>query len=325
MGVLANQAGGAFAYLISPHAVTTTGSELSRYLVYQASACTAVFVLAFVFIPAKPPYPASHASAEAQRGKEEDTTWQEFVRATQKDITAFLSSQSGFLLSLCYGIAVGVFYAISTLLESIVSPMHVSGSTVGNAGFAMGVVGLFGSIAVGVFLDRTKLYKHSLTALLFLSAVSVAGLSLADATKSDTVLFLVICSLGFFLTGVLPAGFEYAAEVSYPTPEDSVAVVLNISSQIFGILFIGGASVFSMSPQLIVCALSVALVLGSAISAVIRGEHKRQSAQECAALVAAKQSRVSTSADGSSVANSDGHVGNKSPLIPQNIDESTPV
>lgn len=42
---------------------------------------------------------------------------------------------------------------------------------------------------------------------------------------------------GFFMTGYLPIGFEFASELTYPEPESTSSGLLNAAAQIFGILF----------------------------------------------------------------------------------------
>ena len=39
------------------------------------------------------------------------------------------------------------------------------------------------------------------------------------------------------MTGYLPLGFEFAAEITYPEPEGTSSGLLNASAQVFGILF----------------------------------------------------------------------------------------
>jgi FLVCR family feline leukemia virus subgroup C receptor-related protein len=38
--------------------------------------------------------------------------------------------------------------------------------------------------------------------------------------------------LGFFMTGYLPVGFEFAAELTYPEPEGTSSGLLNTSAQV---------------------------------------------------------------------------------------------
>lgn len=41
----------------------------------------------------------------------------------------------------------------------------------------------------------------------------------------------------FFMTGLLPVGFELGSELTYPEPEGTQAGLLNAASQVFGISF----------------------------------------------------------------------------------------
>ena len=38
--------------------------------------------------------------------------------------------------------------------------------------------------------------------------------------------------LGFFMTGYLPVGFEFAAELTYPEPEGTSSGLLNAAAQV---------------------------------------------------------------------------------------------
>uniref|UniRef100_A0A8B9P6H7 Feline leukemia virus subgroup C receptor-related protein 2 n=1 Tax=Apteryx owenii TaxID=8824 RepID=A0A8B9P6H7_APTOW len=51
------------------------------------------------------------------------------------------------------------------------------------------------------------------------------------------VVFVTAGVLGFFMTGYLPLGFEFAAELTYPESEGTSSGLLNVSAQIFGIAF----------------------------------------------------------------------------------------
>lgn len=56
-------------------------------------------------------------------------------------------------------------------------------------------------------------------------------------TGSISVVYVTSSLLGFFMTGYLPVGFEFAAELTYPEPEGTSSGLLNAGAQVFGILF----------------------------------------------------------------------------------------
>lgn len=83
------------------------------------------------------------------------------------------------------------------------------------------------------------------------------------------------------MTGYLPVGFEFAAELTYPEPEGTSAGLLNSAVQVFGIAFtIVYAELFEKYGDY--CAnitMAVMLCVGTVLTAIIRSDLRRQSAQ----------------------------------------------
>ena len=83
------------------------------------------------------------------------------------------------------------------------------------------------------------------------------------------------------MTGYLPVGFEFGAELTYPEPEVISAGLLNASAQVFGITLtlLGGwlLGTYGSHLQSLVCnsLLSVALLVGFAMTFPIRSELRR--------------------------------------------------
>ena len=84
------------------------------------------------------------------------------------------------------------------------------------------------------------------------------------------------------MTGCIPVGFEFAAELTYPEPEVTSAGLLNASAQIFGIAFtlLGGWLLGNYDSMVCNGLLSAALLIGVAITVPIRSELRRQRANE---------------------------------------------
>jgi FLVCR family feline leukemia virus subgroup C receptor-related protein len=54
------------------------------------------------------------------------------------------------------------------------------------------------------------------------------------------IIFLAAAALGFFMTGYLPIGFEFAAELTYPVSEGTTSGLLNGAVQVVGVLMTWG-------------------------------------------------------------------------------------
>ena len=204
------------------------------------------------------------------------------------------SGSAGLLLVAAYGLAVGCSYAVSTLLPQLVAPLALGKDAVGWAGCTVTLVGLAGSAAAGVFLDRRRAFQwRALRLLLVASAAAMLLLALvvascappsssSSSSNGASLLFLAAAALGFFLTAVLPVGFELAAELSFPASPDAAAAVLNVSAQVCGIALIlacDGLLVAGSPPTAATAALAAALAVAAACAAAIRGVNRRQDAQ----------------------------------------------
>lgn len=86
----------------------------------------------------------------------------------------------------------------------------------------------------------------------------------------------------FFVTGYLAVGYEFAAELTYPEPEVTSSGLLNCSANMFGIALTFGCGKLLDDYGYLVCngTLSATLLLGAIVTFLIRGELKRQTANQ---------------------------------------------
>lgn len=82
------------------------------------------------------------------------------------------------------------------------------------------------------------------------------------------------------MTGLLPVGFELAAELTYPEPEGTSAGMLNMASQVFGISFtiIYSYIFYNVSDVWANLVMCIMLVLGAVLLALTSSDLRRQAA-----------------------------------------------
>lgn len=82
------------------------------------------------------------------------------------------------------------------------------------------------------------------------------------------------------MTGYLPVGFEFAAELTYPEPEGTSAGILNAAAQVFGIGFtIVYADLLNAYGDIAAnITMAGMMVLGTVVTACIRSDLRRQAA-----------------------------------------------
>ncbi|GBP12296.1 Feline leukemia virus subgroup C receptor-related protein 2 [Eumeta japonica] len=272
------QLGVALGFFLPPMLVRSQGTteeiakdfQLMFYLV--AGFTSVLFVLILLFFKAAPPTPPSAAQ---DFGSSIDSN---FFQSIKK----LLTNRNYVLLLISYGLNVGVFYAISTLLNQVILQYYPGANEdAGRIGLVIVVAGMAGSVMCGLVLDKTHRFKETTLAVY---AASVIGMIIFTFTLDCGIIGVVYLSgilLGFFMTGYLPVGFEFASEVTYPEPEGTTSGILNAVVQIFGIVltllyeYMLGA-VGDRWSNLTLCAI---LAVGTAITAAIKSDLRRQAAQ----------------------------------------------
>ncbi|KAH8071791.1 hypothetical protein JL721_4300 [Aureococcus anophagefferens] len=152
IGVFANQLGPAVAYYLVPDVVTGTNGDGMNVLLEGTFYCTiAALALVVVAIPEAPARPPSALAA-----KRDETAAPTFKAFCRNCADLYLSPVTGAgvsLLSLGYGAAVGVLYALSTDLEVLLPDLSTHGvSVVGGAFISAGLPGALGGGAILDFM-----------------------------------------------------------------------------------------------------------------------------------------------------------------------------
>ncbi|XP_043255366.1 feline leukemia virus subgroup C receptor-related protein 2-like isoform X2 [Colletes gigas] len=279
IGVFGNQLGIAIGFLFPPMLVQSSedpsvvgrGLQIMFYIV--AAFSTIILCLIIFFFKAEPPLPPSPAQA-VQRETESS---ENFLQSVKKLVT----NLGYLLLLLSYGINVGIFYAISTLLNTIVLqhfPHHEKDA--GRIGLTIICAGMLGSVVCGIVLDKTHKFKETTLGVYLFSFLGMIIFTFT-LEKQIYILYITAGILGFFMTGYLPVGFEFAAELTYPEPEGTSAGLLNAVCQVFGITFtiIYGHLLNLWGDFWANIVLCVTLAFGAFLTTIIPNDLRRQNAK----------------------------------------------
>lgn len=139
------------------------------------------------------------------------------------------------LLLVVFFVGLGVFNAVTTWIEDIVRPRGFTSAQAGIAGGLMIVGGILGALIIPALSDH---YRRRVPFIVL--ALSGATLGLVGITYATHYNVLLAAALihGFFLLSSGPIGFQYGAEITYPTPEGTSNGLLILMGQVSGILFI---------------------------------------------------------------------------------------
>jgi cyanate permease len=210
---LASLVGTAIGMVLTP--VLTQSMSIARVqLVYGilAALSSALFILLAREKPPTPPCPA---------GQE--------TRALMLDglKNALTNRMFWMFLVVCF-VALGLFNGLSTWVEPIIRPRGFNPEQAGTLGALMLVGGVIGAVVIPVFSDR----QHKRRKYLMIGVLgAIPGLVGVTFARPVWLLMASAFELGFFLTSLSPVGMEYAAEITYPTPEGTSNGLIQLFGQ----------------------------------------------------------------------------------------------
>ncbi|XP_058556825.1 heme transporter FLVCR1 [Neofelis nebulosa] len=276
--VLGNQLGAAIGFLLPPVLVPNTQNNtdllacnISTMFYGTSSVATFLCFLTVIAFKEKPQYPPSQAQAALQNSPPAEYSYKKSIRNLFRNVPFVL-------LLITYGIITGAFYSVSTLLNQMILTYY-KGEEVnaGKIGLTLVVAGMVGSILCGFWLDYTKIYKQTTLIVYILSFLGMVIFTFTLDLGYSIVVFVTGGVLGFFMTGYLPLGFEFAVEITYPESEGTSSGLLNAAAQIFGILFTlaQGKLTTDYSPKAGNIFLCVWMFVGIILTALIKSDLRR--------------------------------------------------
>jgi len=125
-------------------------------------------------------------------------------------------------------VGLGIFNGVSTWVEDIIRPRGFTPTDAGTLGALMVVGGILGAVVLPPFSDKQHKRIRYLLIGFLLAIPGLLGVAYA------TNFWLLMVSgfwLGFFLISTGPIGFQYAAEVTRPTPEGTSNGLMQLFGQ----------------------------------------------------------------------------------------------
>jgi MFS family permease len=210
---LANLVGTALGLVLTPLLIEQM-SISNVQLIYGALAA-ASSVLFIALARERPPTPPCPPELEA--------------RALMLDgLKHALTVRSFWLYLLVSFIGLGIFNGLTTWVEGIVRPRGFTPADAGMLGALMLAGGVLGAIIIPAISDRQHKRRRYLLLGMLLAIPGLVGLTFA---QSYWLLLLSAFMLGFFLISTSPIGMQYAAEITYPTPEGTSNGLIQLFGQ----------------------------------------------------------------------------------------------
>lgn len=151
------------------------------------------------------------------------------------ELKLLLSNKQFLLLMLGVGAGLGLFNAVTTLIEQLVSPAGYDKDDAGDFGALIIGCGLVGAGIVGPIMDYTHAYNRILKAGLIAATLGTVFVFLALRPGEMALVSVGFGALGFVMLPLLPVCMECAAECTYPASEDASSGLLLFAGNILGI------------------------------------------------------------------------------------------
>jgi FLVCR family MFS transporter 7 len=229
ISVLAQFVGIIIAMALTPFLLKAYGMEKMLMIYGIATLAGAIIFLIFnKEQPPTPPCPPGHDERIA-------------VFAGLKHI--FRQKDMIYLLIFFFA-ALGIFNAVTTWIEQIISPRGFTIDQAGIAGALMMIGGIVGASTLPVLSDKMRKRK------LFIVIACIGAIPGLAAMTFVTNYWLLLASctvFGFFLMAGGPVCYQYCAEITYPAPEATSQGLLMLAGQISGIIFIFGMDILTPS------------------------------------------------------------------------------
>lgn len=256
LGSLAMYLGILIGMLLTPFLTKNHGINGMIYIYGIVSIISAIIFI--IFVRERPATPPCHADQE-ERSR---------IMVGLRDT---FHNRGFYWLMLIFFVGLGVFNAVATWIEDIVKPRGFNADQAGLAGGLMIIGGIIGAVIMPLLSDHYRKRIPFITIALIGSIIGLIGITFANTYWE---LLTASALLGYFLLSAGPIGFQYGAEITYPTSEGTSNGLLLLMGQISGIAFIFGLDGFksrltgSMTNPLVV--LILLLVISLAVSRLLK-------------------------------------------------------
>jgi len=210
---LANLVGTALGLVLTPVLIESMPIPTVQLLFGGIAAFTAVLFL--VFARETPPIPP-HAPGQQ-------------VRALVLDGLKHALRVRPFWFDLALSfIGLGIFNGVTTWIEAIIRPRGFTPADAGTLGALMIVGGVIGAVVIPALSDKQRMRQRYLYVAFIGAVPGLLGLTFA---ASAWLLFSSAFVMGFFLVSAMPIAMQYAAEITYPTPEGTSNGLMQLFGQ----------------------------------------------------------------------------------------------
>lgn len=233
IGIMANPLGVMLANIISP-AVVSVPEDVKTTIFIGGVPAVLGMLITFIFVHKNAPLlPPSVTSIKKEMP---------YLKGMKE---AFTNVQYLVIIFILGG-GIGMFNTLYIKINDLLCSSGYRPAFSGACAALMVTGGVFGSVASGIFVDRTK--KFALTMKVAMLGAIIFGLSFVFTAYFPGMTYVLIITailFGFCGLSAYPNGLELAAECTYPVSEGISSGYIVIMGQIFTLIIGKGIDIFS--------------------------------------------------------------------------------
>ena len=179
---------------------------------------------------------SSSSNSNIRKGKEKQREREK--QCWKHDFEMILNNRQFFLLFVGFGVGLGLFNALTTLINQYTAAFKYSSNDAGIFGGILIAGGLFGAIIAGIAMEYNQKYRSILKTFTF--STILVGITFVIQLKENNFLIVTILFgiFGFCAVPIVAVTFECAAECCYPVNEEISSGLLMASGSLTGSIFI---------------------------------------------------------------------------------------
>lgn len=219
---------------------------MPSFMAAQLIAAFLATIWAYFVLQDYPPTPPSHTTQERQAlhihtalsAQETESSSPSFLSTMQevwKEVYTCLKDPNYRVVLWCFGLGLGFFNALLTILSQILSPCGYSEDDSGILGAIFLGSGLVGAILAGIALDLSHQYRPLLKGGYLLALIAVFLFSWTLKPHNFNGLAGSFAFLGAVMLPLLPISIETSVEATYPVNEIYSSGILLTAGNLCGI------------------------------------------------------------------------------------------
>uniref|UniRef100_A0A6G1SH90 Putative MFS-type transporter C09D4.1 n=1 Tax=Aceria tosichella TaxID=561515 RepID=A0A6G1SH90_9ACAR len=311
MCVVGNQFCLSWFYVAHTETPTEIGTGFYHMFLGTAGLSVAIFLLCVIAFDEEPKYAPGEARLKQRQleraHKGEVTSMSKELGTLFSQMAELCKNRHLIMLSLSYGLVVGINYTIQTLLDQMLADADWPDEDllVGTTGFIIIGAGIITTPFWGMIMDACHAYKLINVIIALGNVVSLACFSYAIVAKHSPIsIYVSALFYGLFSVGFCVSALEYAVELTYPAPELVTSSIMNVMPQIGGTLCILLGSYLVDTFGNFTCGAfnSGVLLAGLVFVLVTKEDLKRQKAAAREKLPATNDSKLQEAVNGGQLA-----------------------